>query len=278
MKRLAFFFAAACAFGGAPLVGRLGAVGGSLTLVALGVLLAVTASGGAQALAVAGGALGAFAATLFAPAWAPLAGASLAGLAMAERAMRVRTRGARWAHVALSVAGGAIAAGLAGAFASSSIAVRVVASIVGAVVVGVPLLIEADDPLAHALDAAADNVGEPSRTALREGAALRRTADDVVLDRPAMRQVRRTWRSLARLAEARVRLERRRAGVTSTSGPVVAMVDDRIAQHVAALTRAFTAHDAARAANVGLDDAALRDVVSVGESLESLSEAIVETR
>jgi hypothetical protein len=279
MKRIAFFVIAACAFGAVPLVGRLGVVGGSLAFVALGVLLALAASGGVLALAIAGGATGAFAATLLGPVWAPLGGAVLMGFAMAERTARVRTRGARVTHGALAVVGGAVAAGISSSFVASSIPVRVVAAVVGAVVVALPLLIEADDPLAHALDAAALTVGEPSRAKLMEGAALRRTADDVLLDRPAMRQVRRTWKSLARLAEARARLERRRTpGIASSSDAVVAMVDDRIAQHVAALGRAFTAHDAARAAGVGLDDAALRNVESVGESLETLSEAIVETR
>ncbi len=279
MKRIAFFVAAACAFGAAPIVGRLGVVGGSLALVAIGLALAMAASGGVQALAIAGGATGAFAATLLAPVWAPLAGAALVGFATAERSMRVRNRRARAAHVALAIVGGAIAGGISSSFASGSIAVRVVAAVVGAVVVTLPLLIEADDPLAHALDVSAEGVGDPSRAALREGAALRRTADDVLLDRPAMRQVRKTWRSLLRLAEARVRLERRRTpGAPSASDAVVAMVDDRIVQHVAALTRAFTAHDAARAASVGLDDSALREVQSVGDSLETLSEAIVETR
>jgi hypothetical protein len=232
-----------------------------------------------QALAVAGGALGAFAATMLSPVWTPLAGAAFAGLALAERASRVKTRAARIAHVGLAVVGGAAAASLATSFAASSIAVRGVAAVVGAVVAAMPLLIDADDPLAHTLESAASSVGDPARTALLDGAELRRTADDVVLDRAAARHVRRTWTSLARLADARVRLERRRSvGATATSSAVVAMLDERISQHVSALRRAFTAHDAARAAGVGLDDAALRDVENVGESLETLSEAIVETR
>jgi hypothetical protein len=252
-------------------------VGASIALTVIGVALAIAASGAVLALAIAGGAIGAFAATMLAPTWAPFASAALVGFAFAERTMRVRSRGARWAHLALSIVGGGVAGAVASSFAGSSLAVRAVAAIVGAVVVVLPLLIDADDPLAHALDGAADLVGEPSRAALHEGAALRRTADDGALDRPSMRPVKRTWRSLMRLAEARVRLERRRSQAAS-SAAVVAMVDDRIAQHVAALTRAFTAHDAARAAGVGLDDAALRDVQNVGETLETLSEAIVETR
>jgi hypothetical protein len=54
------------------------------------------------------------------------------------------------------------------------------------------------------------------------------------------------------------------------------MVDQRIGEHVTALTRAYTAIDTARAAEVGLDDAALRGVETVGDSLEEVSKAMVE--
>jgi hypothetical protein len=56
------------------------------------------------------------------------------------------------------------------------------------------------------------------------------------------------------------------------------MVDTRIAEHVAALARAYTAVDAARAAELGLDDAALRNAEDIGESLEEVSRAIVDVQ
>ena len=56
------------------------------------------------------------------------------------------------------------------------------------------------------------------------------------------------------------------------------MVDGRIRDHVAALSRAYTAIDTARAAVVGLDDRALREVESVGETLDETSRAIIEVR
>jgi hypothetical protein len=56
------------------------------------------------------------------------------------------------------------------------------------------------------------------------------------------------------------------------------MVDIRIAEHVAALSRALAATDAARAAALGLDDAALRSVESAGESLEHVSRALIDVQ
>jgi hypothetical protein len=56
------------------------------------------------------------------------------------------------------------------------------------------------------------------------------------------------------------------------------MLDDAIADHVAALTRAYKAVDTAEAAATGLDDAAARGVDAVGERLEDVSRAIIEIK
>jgi hypothetical protein len=53
-------------------------------------------------------------------------------------------------------------------------------------------------------------------------------------------------------------------------------VDERIGEHVKALSRAYTAAGAAQAAEASLDDAALRGVEHAGESLEEVSRAIVD--
>jgi hypothetical protein len=57
---------------------------------------------------------------------------------------------------------------------------------------------------------------------------------------------------------------------------VLARVDQRIADHVGVLTRAYVALDSAHAAEASLDDAAMRSVETVGESLEQVTSAIVE--
>lgn len=83
-----------------------------------------------------------------------------------------------------------------------------------------------------------------------------------------------------RLAEVRVRLERTRGvrPATSPADQVVEMVDQRIKDHVVALGRAYSAVDTAKAAEIGLDDAALRNVETMGDSLEDVSRAMVEVK
>lgn len=308
LRKVAFVAAAALSLGLASLALRLGPVPGSLLLVAAAVLLAVAASGAITSLAVAGGALGALAFGVVGAASPAAAGAALAGLCFAERSVRVRGGSARLLHIGTALSGGALAGSLTAAFGAASLALRGVALAVSAVLVALPFLIDADDPVAHALDGAAGEITGPARASLREGAELRRTvADEELLDRRAARQARATWASLLRLAEARARLERtlavgraaqeRRAsqgepppaGVGAAEAPpagasaarapaeaVIGKVDARIADHVAALTRAYTAVSAARAAEASLDDAALVGVATMGDALEQVSKTLVE--
>jgi MFS family permease len=281
VKKLAFLLAAGAVFGVFPMAMRLGTVTGSLLLVLLGVSLAVAASEGIHALSVGAGAMGAFVGTILATVAPPIAGAALVGLAFAERTTRVRGRSARLVHMGGALLGGSLAGLLAYSYSSASLAVHLVAVVVAAVLVALPLLVEADDPVAHMLDEASVDVTGIARTRLSEGAELRRTADDVVLDADSAKRVKRTWSSLLRLAEARVRLEKTTRSTTTTSpgsaaAAVVDMVDQRIADHVAVLTRAYTAVDAARAAAVGLDDADLKSVEHGAESMEDVSRALME--
>lgn len=277
MRKIAFLLAAALTFGLAPLTARIGPVSGSILLVAAGVLFALAASGATSALSIAGGAMGALAGGILASVSPALAGAALAGLCFAERSARVRNGKARILHVGLAIAGGAAAGAINAAFAAASPAVHGVAIVVGAVVLALPLLVEADDPIAHALDLASAEITGPARAALHDGAELRRSIEEDLVDKKIVRSTRQTWASLARLAEVRVRLERTtkpRPG--SPTATVLGRVDTRIADHVAALTRAYSAADAARAAELSMDDAALRGTETMGESLEQVSRAIVE--
>jgi len=278
MKKLAFLVAAALCFGLAPFTPRLGPVAGSLALVALAVTLALAASAASSALAVAGGALGAFASGMLLATSPAAAGAALAGLCFAERTLRVRSQSARLLHLGAAVISGALAGSLAMSFATSAPSVRAVAVIVAAVLLALPLLVDADDPLAHALDSAAADIDGPTGAALREAAELRRTAPDDLLDAGTARHARGTWGALLRLSEARLRLSRA-PSLTRESSPAEAVmkrVDERIADHVKALSRAYTAAGAAKAAEASLDDAALRGVENAGESLEQVSRAIVD--
>jgi MFS family permease len=314
MKKVAFVVAAASLFVIAPIAERFGPVVSSVTLVWLGVLLAVCASGTAQSMAVASGALGAFGSGILVSVSPAAAGAVMVAAAFAERTTRIRSRTARAVHVMVALVGGALAGTLSTSFGSSSVPVMAVATLVAAVLSALPLLVEADDPIAHALDQAASAVAQPARSALLQGAELRRNAAEVPLDRATEVRVRKTWQSLLRLAEARVRLERSRpktlvriadvlAAPASVSAPspqlslalaapapaalvappsaadaVLDMVDQRLAEHVTVLAKAYTAVDTVRAAALGLEDADLRTVDSMGDSLEDASRAMVEVK
>lgn len=277
MKKIAFLVAAAMCFGLAPFTPRLGPVLGSVALVSLGIALALAASATWSALSVAGGALGAFASGMLLATSPAAAGAALAGLAFGERSLRVRGQSGRLLHVGAAVVGGALAGSLSMSFAAAAPAVRGVAVVVAAVLLALPLLVEADDPVAHALEGAAADVGGETGAALREAAELRRTIDDDLLDARTAKHARGTWQALLRLSEARLRLSR--SPLVKGSSPAEAVqkrVDERIVDHVKALSRAYTAAGAAKAAEASLDDAALRGVENAGESLEQVSRAIVD--
>jgi hypothetical protein len=277
-RRFALLTAAAAAFGLSPLASALGPVAGSALFVTLGVLLALAASGAISAVTVAAGAVGAFAAGVLLPVSAPLAGAVLLTLCFAERSLRVRTTMARASHVGLAAIGGALASGLAAQYAAVDLTVRGVVVVVAAVLASIPLLIEADDAVAHSLDELAEEVPSPTRAELHEGAELRRNVDASMLERHDERQANKTWRALLNLAHARARLERtpRRKSDDRQRPAVVRRLDDKIAAHVAALARMYTAADEARAAEMSLDDGAMRSVEDKGESLEEMSRAIVQ--
>jgi hypothetical protein len=307
IRKLALFVAAAAAFGLMPFTRELGPFIGSGVALLLAMALAVAASGadrmgstgspasGLIALPAAGGALGALAAAVLSSFSPAAGGAALAGFAFAERTSRVEGARARAGHMALAVGAGAVAGWITSAYSGSTAGIRVVSVIMAGVLLGLPLLLDADDPTAHALAGLASVVPEPSRSALLEGAELRRAAFDVPLDRKTAREVRQTWRALLDLGEARVRLTRmtspKTPGTTAGAAPsdkpqmepptgqaqaVAQKLDARISEHVRALSRALTAVDAARAAEVGLNDAALRNVETVGESFEHVSKTLMD--
>jgi hypothetical protein len=278
---------AALLFAAWPLAAKLAPIPSARLAVGLAVLFALGASGGMSALAMAQGALAAFVAGIVSPGASVVGGAVLVAGAYAERTTRVHGRAGRAVHVALALFAGAIAGGVTDSFAGANLGVRMVAVVVATVLAALPRIVEADDLVAHGLDAVADEVDEPAKGALAAGADLRRNADDGLLDRTTLRTVRRTWRALSRLAEARRRVARSRAArgpqearemeqKSSATDAVLTMLDTRITEHVAALARAYSAVDTARAAELGLDDAALRTAESAGEALEHVSRAIVD--
>jgi hypothetical protein len=264
-------------------------VPGAAASVGLAILLAISASGGSSAMAMAYGAVGALLAGVLAPGHeqandlAFAAGASvLLVAAYGERTGRVRGRLPKLLHLAAAAVAGGIAGFIVASFAAAPLGVRAVAVVVAAVLATIPHVVSADDLVASALDGASREVDEPARGALAAGADLRRNADDALLDRGTSRTVRRTWRALGRLAEARVRVQRSRAAreapARGTADVVLTILDTRIADHVAAIARAYSAVDTVRAAELGLDDAALRTAQSASEALDHVSRAIVDVQ
>ena len=277
MRRMMLPIAAALTFGAAPYLSKLGVVSGSAALVALGVLLAVAASASLSSIAIAAGALGAFGGHVLGSSIPAAGGAVLVGLAFAERTTRVRGNNARLAHIGASLVTGALAGSLATAYASASPAVRGVAVLVCAVLVSLPLLVEADDPLAAMLEGTSRRVSDPARASLRDAAELRRQVHDIPLDDETSRTVTSTWRALRKLAESRLRLEKTKTLIQSSSpaAAVATMLDQKIRDHVSALARAYTAVDTAHAAAASIDDAALKNVENASEHVEEASRALV---
>lgn len=276
MKRLGFIALAAFYFALVPVLHRLGALSASLLTVAVAALLALLASGTVDAVAVMFGAGAAFAGTLLGVVSPPLATAVFVTLLFGERTLRVRTGAARLAHVGLAVASGGAAGLVAQAYRGADLATLGVAGLVAAVLVAAPFLIEADDPMAHALSLASRESRGPVAALFARGAELRRVAADVPLDRATAREVEDTWRALLGLAIARLRLDRRERAASPAAESILAKLDERIGRHVEVLARAYTAVDMVHAVRVGADEAALQRVAEDHAALADESEALAE--
>ena len=220
-------------------------------------LLAVAASALVSSLAIAAGALAAFGGHVLGSAVPAAGGAVLVALAFAERTTRVRGTNARLVHVGASLLTGALAGSLATAYASASPAVRGVAVLVSAVLVSLPLLVEADDPLARD---ARGHVEARQRSRARVAPRRRRAAPPGPRRPPRRRdRARRARARGARSASSPSRASASSARKARVEDASLArgrasstMLDQRIADHVTALARAYTAVDTAHAAAVGL--------------------------
>ncbi len=279
MKKLTYLLVATAFFAAAPFVIRLGAFPASLATVLLAASLAVAASGSFDALALALGATAAFAGSVMGTVSAPIGTAVLVALVFGERTTRVREPRARLAHIGLALVSGAGAGAIAQAYRGMPLPTFAVAALVAAVLVAAPFFVEADDTVAHALDLASREARGPVAEAFARGAELRRTTQDVPLDRATAKEVAETWRALVGLASARLRLDRGRlldTKATSATTSVLAKLDVRIAQHVDVLARTYTAVDTAHAAALGADDRAVRRVALEGDALDETSQALID--
>lgn len=282
LPKLAFALAAASLFAFAFLAQELPPVVWSAGLVWMAVLIAVLASGHRNALGVATGAIGALVGGLLLDTMPFAFGAVVTLGAFAERTLRVTKGTPRALAVGLAVVGGGAAASVVAAHVSATLPVLLVALVVASVLAALPMLVPAEDALAHTLARLAPLAPEPARAAILEGATLRRTWADLDGPRDAEKRVQPTWVAFLRLAEARVRLERTRASKDGAEDSAVATVapalDERLREHVAVLAKTTLAVDAVRAASVTVDDAALAGAAQLGDALDAESRALVEVR
>lgn len=277
MKRLLYVLAVAVAFFALPMANRQGPFVSVAALVLVGVGLALLASAHANAVSVGTGSFAALGAGVLGSTSPAAAGAVFLMLVFAERTMRVRGNIPRAVHVLLSLVAGGMSGAITAMYVNAQPLVYGVACATAAVVSGLPLLIDADHPVAHTLDLVASDLPVDVRTSLREGATLLRESQDIPLDPDVEKDVQSTWKSLLRLAQARAKVETHaRARTGKHVQGVVAMLDKRIAEHVSLLSRAITATDTAQAARLGMDDSALKSVKSAGLALEATGEALVD--
>lgn len=280
MYRVAFFALAVPLFFLPTMFMSTGHLVGSLLFLGTGVAIAIAASGYRGSLPIAGGALAAlFAGALgggaLGVAHASLAAAIFFALVYAERTLRIRSHTGKAVHLALAMGGGALAGTIAESYTSAAFAVHAIASLVAVAVVGLPLLVDADDHVAHNLATLADGVGEPAKAGLVKAASLRRAAADVPLDAATQKDVERTFRSLERLGEARAKLQDS-AKTSETAKGVLAMLDTKIDQHVSALQKHLTATMAVRAAEAAKDDGAAANIEAKGSGLEEATKLLAE--
>ena len=277
MNRLLYVLAVASAFFVLPFANQRGVFVSVPTLVVLGVGLALLASAHVNALSVTTGAFAALGAGVLGATSPVAAGAAFVMLVFAERTMRVRGNIPRAAHVLLSLIAGGMSGAITAMYVGAPTLVFAVACATAAVIAALPLLIDADHPVAHMLDLIAAELPTDVRKSLQEGASLFRETRDLPLDASVTKEVHTAWISLQKLAQARAKIEphaRLRSG-KHVQG-VVAMLDKRIVDHVALLSRAITATDTASAARLGLDDRALRNVESASLVLEANNDAMVD--
>ncbi len=276
LSRAIFAVAAVSVLALLPWLSRIEPLLASAVLLALCVLTAMAASASIQTLSVMAGSIAALVGGMLFSAAPALSGALLLGLIYAERTYRVRGRREQGLHLVLALIGGALSASLCAHYLDVSITTRGVAYSLVAVLVMLPFVLEADDPLAHELQNLGAELGGAVGELLRTGAGLRRDGDPGLLDKSTCREVRASWTSLISVARARARIETNRAARSAHRLALIARLDGRIEQHVTALGRTFTAAQEVRAAEASLDDEALRNVETSGESLEQISRALVD--
>lgn len=185
--------------------------------LSLSLLLAIAASGEASAIAIAAGAAGGLLSSVFLPLSPALAGAALLGGAFLERTLRVQRGRPRALHLLWAMGAGAAALQLIHGLRASAFEMQAVAFVMAAAMVSLPLLLKAEDSIAHLLALAAEQAHDELRTSLEQAASLRRW----VSQRALRAAERRSWEELAEQVRQRVAL-----GVATVAPPPESFRDE----------------------------------------------------
>lgn len=276
LKRLSFVALTALVLGATASFDRLAAIPSAGLLVASAVLLACAASGAFNWATVSMGAIGAFAGAALRTTSFAASGAVILVCVFAERTLRVRGGVGRAVHVGMALLGGGAAMFLAGSFGARDASLFGVAIAVGTALSALPLLIDADDPVAAELDRISKIVPESVARELRSAAQMRRHGKDVTMDADVAKNVDGTFDTLLRLAEARVRVQRASEVDGESGKKVAALVDGKIVLCAAAIRKAFAASDTVQAYATARDDQELHALSAKSESIEEASRTLLE--
>jgi hypothetical protein len=262
--------AAAAALGPAtaglgPAGAALGPAGAALARawlpLALSIGLAVAVSARLDVVAVVAGALGGLALGAAGPAGLAagshgaagvLAGAALATAAYAERTTRIAGAGTRLGHLLLATVTGSFGYWLTARYQADPV-LHATAAGLGGFLMAAPLLLPADDHIAHLLELAAHRLDGAAAAPLRSAVELRRWSRRPLCPHPTDRPVNKRWGELADRAKQRAALPTAPATTLSPAGyregagapdarldaTVARDLDERIAACVDWLLRAY---------------------------------------
>jgi len=236
--------------------------------VVTGVALSSLSSGRLHAAAIAGGALAALAHQLVVG-WSPvLACVALVGLTHAARIVRARGARGKAVHAAGSLFAGAVAGVIVTSFGAGPLELMAAAALAAGLVACAPLFVPVEDLDAFTLSSIADDLPEDARATLGRAVVARRRASATLDDLPrrARKKLERAFAVLVRAAKARARAR----------GETAALLDKRLAAHVAALEKAYGAAAAAESLAGELDDTALAEAKAEGDAFEARAAAIVD--
>jgi hypothetical protein len=280
LKRGAFALLVAAYFAAMPyLETKTGYVTHALLVVALGVLIACAVSGTWSTTAIASGALGAFFHDAMRSDFAILAGAAFAAMVYVERTLQMPTRKRQALHTGLALAGGGLASAVIANYQTAAPSLLAVALAVGVALFCLPLIVDADDPMAQALERTAHLLPASPASALREAAHLKRGSETASISSASRETVQKALESILKLGETRAQITRTIGLSLGDEGSrsVAEVLDKKILSHVDVVKRAFAAADAVHAIVRNADTSAVDSLAATGESLDEVRKALSGT-